>query len=187
MQNYDVEVVRKSVKHLRMRVIDCEAGNAVAVPNSARFRIVVSAPKSRILVSDAKVQEFVQKNAQWVKKQISKMLSKPQIRRVTDQQLLDEAMELISHWQKCMGVQAQDVKLRKMKTRWGVCNVQTGKITFNSELAKYPYDALEYVAIHELSHLAVRPKRGEGPHSARFWENVAKYMPDYKRRRALLK
>ncbi len=66
------------------------------------------------------------------------------------------------------------LRLRKMKTRWGVCNTKTKVITLNTELLKYSEDCLEYVVIHELSHL-IHPN-----HSKAFWAVVAKYCPNYK-------
>ena len=46
---------------------------------------------------------------------------------------------------------------------------------------QYPDDAIDYVVVHELAHVL------HHDHSDRFWSTVARYMPDYKRRRALLK
>ncbi len=66
------------------------------------------------------------------------------------------------------------LKIRKMKTRWGVCNTKTKQITLNSELINYSIDCLDYVIVHELSHLI------EGNHSKKFWSIVEKYYPDYK-------
>ena len=73
------------------------------------------------------------------------------------------------------------LRLRKMKTRWGVCNTKDLVITLNTELYKYPSICLEYVVIHELSHLI------EPNHSKNFWKIVEEYMPNYKKVKALLK
>ena len=66
------------------------------------------------------------------------------------------------------------LKLRKMKTRWGVCNRRDDSITLNTRLLEYDTKYLDYVIIHELSHLV------HFDHSKEFWEVVAKYCPDYK-------
>lgn len=73
------------------------------------------------------------------------------------------------------------LKIRKMKTRWGVCNKRDDSITLNSNLMKYDVSALEYVVVHELSHFV------HFDHSKQFWETVKKYYPNYKRSIALLK
>lgn len=66
------------------------------------------------------------------------------------------------------------VKIRSMKSRWGVCNTKTHNITLNKELYKYDIIYLDYVCIHELSHL-VHPN-----HSKSFWSVVSEYCPNYK-------
>ena len=73
------------------------------------------------------------------------------------------------------------LKIRKMKTRWGVNNVTQKIITLNSELLKKEPHLLDYVIIHELCHFY------EANHSKRFWEHVSEYYPDYKKARKELK
>lgn len=73
------------------------------------------------------------------------------------------------------------LKIRKMKTRWGVCNTRTKTITLNLELFRYDMECLDYVVIHELSHLLV-PN-----HSRAFWSVVEKYCPNYKEIKKKLK
>ena len=74
-----------------------------------------------------------------------------------------------------------DLKIRKMKTRWGVCNRGNNTITLNSELLKKDLDLLDYVIIHELCHFY------EANHSERFWSWVSKYYPKYKEARKRLR
>lgn len=73
------------------------------------------------------------------------------------------------------------LKIRKMKTRWGVCNRKNISITLNSELIKYNLDCIDYVIIHELSHFVCFD------HSKNFWNIVFKYFPNYKKVRKILK
>lgn len=73
------------------------------------------------------------------------------------------------------------LKLRKMKTRWGVCNRRDNSVTLNTELLRYDLEKLDYVIVHELAHFV------EFNHSASFWEVVSKYCKDYKRIRKELK
>ena len=74
-----------------------------------------------------------------------------------------------------------NLKIRKMKTRWGVCNTKNHNITLNSELYKYDIECLDYVIVHELSHFI------EANHSTNFWLQVSKYCPNYKEIRKKLK
>lgn len=73
------------------------------------------------------------------------------------------------------------LRIRKMKTRWGVCNRKDIKITLNSELIKYGFEEIDYVIIHELAHLVVFN------HSKDFWNVVSKYCKNYKEIRKRLK
>lgn len=72
------------------------------------------------------------------------------------------------------------LKIRNMKTRWGVCN-KKGYITLNLNLIKYSIKEIDYVIVHELSHYV------HFNHSKDFWNLVLKYCPDYKVCRKALK
>lgn len=74
-----------------------------------------------------------------------------------------------------------NLKIRNMKTRWGVCNRKTKTITLNSNLMKYSVDKLDYVIIHELSHFI------HFDHSSNFWNLVSKYCKNYKKIRKELR
>ena len=71
--------------------------------------------------------------------------------------------------------------IRKMKTRWGVCNVKTKRVTLNLELIKKDLKYLDYVIVHELSHLLY------ANHSKEFWKCVEDNCPNYKKIRKELK
>lgn len=74
-----------------------------------------------------------------------------------------------------------NLKIRKMRTRWGVCNIKNHNVTLNYNLYKYDIECLDYVIIHELSHF-IFPN-----HSKNFWQQVSKYCPNYKEIRRKLK
>lgn len=74
-----------------------------------------------------------------------------------------------------------ELKIRKMKSRWGVCNIRTKVITLNLELIKRDTKYLDYVIVHELSHLI------HGDHSPAFWKLVGENMPEYKKFREEMK
>jgi predicted metal-dependent hydrolase len=73
------------------------------------------------------------------------------------------------------------LKIRTMKTRWGVCNIRDNSVTLNSKLIEYDIDKLDYVIIHELSHFI------HFNHSKAFWNQVSIYSPNYKQIRKELK
>ena len=72
------------------------------------------------------------------------------------------------------------LRIRKMKTRWGVCNFTKKIITLNSELITKDISLIDYVIIHELCHFKHQN------HSPLFWQEVEKYYPYYKKARKML-
>jgi predicted metal-dependent hydrolase len=84
---------------------------------------------------------------------------------------------VLEKWQPKLGVRVPKWNIRRMKTKWGSCNRETGHIWFNVELAKKHPDSLEYLAVHEMTHLL---ERGHGD---RFAKLMDKHMPDWKARR----
>jgi hypothetical protein len=79
------------------------------------------------------------------------------------------------------GFSMGQVRFRKQESRWGSCSGRTRNIQISHRLRGGPHELLEYVLIHEISHL------GELNHSARFWALVARACPDWQARRALLR
>ena len=73
------------------------------------------------------------------------------------------------------------LRVRVMKTRWGVCNRKNLTVTINSLLIRYDVEKIDYVIIHELSHLV------HFNHSTAFWNTVSKYCPKYKQIRKELR
>ena len=69
------------------------------------------------------------------------------------------------------------LRVRKMKTRWGVCNRGNNTVTLNSELLKKDVRLIDYVVVHELSHFK------EANHSDKFWYEVSLRYPNYKEAR----
>ncbi len=72
------------------------------------------------------------------------------------------------------------LSLRKMKTLWGSCNPTKNKITLNTALMRYSPRYIEYVVLHELTHLLYIH------HDADFYHFLSVHMPDWKERRAEL-
>ena len=73
------------------------------------------------------------------------------------------------------------LRIRKMTTRWGVCNIKTHYITLNLELIKRDIKYLDYVAVHELTHLVY------ANHSKYFWDLVEENLPGHKKYRKEMK
>jgi len=88
---------------------------------------------------------------------------------------------LLNHWQVAIGKQAAEWGIKKMKTKWGSCNIYQRRIWLNLELAKKPIECLEYVLVHELVHLLERH------HNDRFNAYMTHYLPQWQRCHDILK
>lgn len=74
-----------------------------------------------------------------------------------------------------------NLRIRKMTSRWGVCNTKLKTVTLNLELIKRDTKYLDYVIVHELSHLVY------ANHSKDFWNVVSENISDYKKYRKEMK
>ncbi len=90
------------------------------------------------------------------------------------------APDFIDKWSKKTGITISDWQIRKMKTKWGSCNIEEGNIRLNLDLAKKPLLCLEYIILHELLHFKERQ------HNDRFKALLDTHMPDWRSRRELL-
>lgn len=95
-------------------------------------------------------------------------------------QLKDQLKKLIPVWQQRIGVDLSDWQIKKMKTKWGSCNIDAQRIWLNLELAKKSPECLEYVLVHELIHFLERR------HTEYFRAQMDKFLPNWQERRELL-
>lgn len=96
------------------------------------------------------------------------------------QQLRNMVPDLIAKWEPRLGVKIANWGVRRMKTKWGSCNIEAQRIWLNTELARTPETCLEYVVVHEMVHLLERH------HSDRFRELLDTHFPRWKNLRSLL-
>ncbi|MCC5915862.1 MAG: M48 family metallopeptidase [Cryomorphaceae bacterium] len=89
-------------------------------------------------------------------------------------QLKAEIPLLLAKWEKRMGVTANDWGVKRMRTKWGACNIDDKRIWLNLELAKKPRIHLEYIIVHELVHLLERH------HNDRFVAYMDEFMPKWR-------
>lgn len=87
---------------------------------------------------------------------------------------------LINKWEPKLGVKVTAYFLQRMKTKWGSCNHKAGHIRLNTELVKKPKDLVEYVVVHEMTHLI------EPTHSDKFISVLTEQYPAWRDARAEL-
>jgi len=206
-----VEVVRKRIKNLHLRILAPQGQVRVTVP---------------LRVDDQAVRQLVMAKFDWIKAKQVEIIARPQprprqmisgetldflgqayrlniiehqganrveltaqsldlyVRPATDlarraalldqwyrRQLKSWIPPLLARWQPVIGVHVAAWGVKKMKTRWGSCNIRARRIWLNLELAKKPFACVEYVLVHELVHLL------EPSHNARFKELMHQFLP----------
>ena len=80
----------------------------------------------------------------------------------------------LAKWEPKVGVRVGEVRIKKMKTRWGSCNKNARRIWLNLELAKKQASCLKYIVVHEMVHLIERS------HNDRFWDLMDSHMPQWR-------
>jgi predicted metal-dependent hydrolase len=75
-------------------------------------------------------------------------------------QLRERAEAVLDKWAKHLNVGLSGFYIQRMKTKWGSSNPARRTVRLNLELAKFPPDCLDYVALHEIAHFVV-PDHGE--------------------------
>ena len=81
--------------------------------------------------------------------------------------------ERVKRYAKTMGVAPQEVKMSEAKARWGSCS-SLNNLNFAWRLILCPLSAIDYVVVHELSHITYKN------HSSAFWSRVKTVLPHYK-------
>jgi len=81
---------------------------------------------------------------------------------------------LVAKWERIMGGQVAEWGIKRMKTKWGTCNIEARRIWLNLELAKKSSRCLEFIVVHEMVHLLERH------HNERFLEYMNKFMPQWR-------
>lgn len=88
--------------------------------------------------------------------------------------LQQQIADLITKWEKRMKVEVSGYGIKKMKTKWGTCNIEAKRIWVNLELAKKPQACLEYIVVHEMVHLLERH------HNDVFIAYMDKFLPQWR-------
>lgn len=108
---------------------------------------------------------------------------KNKLTKYINEEICNIFLERLNYWHQVFEekIPNPNLKIRKMTTRWGVCNIKNHNVTLNYNLSQYDISCLDYVIVHELSHF-IHPN-----HSKEFWTLVEKYYPKYKECRKKLK
>ncbi|MEX2232325.1 MAG: SprT family zinc-dependent metalloprotease [Cyclobacteriaceae bacterium] len=136
-------------KRYLLKVVEKSAVPCVSISN--KFIVVQARPGA----TPAKRQEILE---QWYRGQLKEVI-----------------FPLIDKWEKTIGVKSASWSVRKMRTKWGTCNTDLKRISFNLELVKKPIECVQFVVVHELVHLLERR------HNATFLGYLDKYLSNWQR------
>lgn len=167
--DFVVHIERKPNKNLYLRV-ESDGSVKATVPTRT---------------AEATIIRFVEERADWLHKQ---QLRQQNIAEKNEIMLTDAHRDYlkavlpprIAYWEDKLGVTVKEWRIRKMKTRWGTCNYREGRVWFALMLALQPLDLIDYIVLHELTHLI------EPSHNKRFQVILCQHMPDWKDRRKRL-
>ena len=152
----------------------------MSVEVSKEGEVLVRAP---LRMPEWEIRRFLTEKEAWILSHVEKMkarqketaperlLTKEEIRKLAESALQD-IPERVRRFAPLVGVTYGGITVRNQKTRWGSCSAK-GNLNFNCLLMLSPPEVRDYVVVHELCH------RLEMNHSARFWAEVARVLPDY--------
>ena len=96
--------------------------------------------------------------------------------------LEQQITRLLPIWKRRLNIERETpLHFQKMKSRWGSCQTQSGRLCFNTRLAEYPTELIEYVLVHELTHL------DEPSHNKVFYALMDQRLPGWKKYRKALR
>ncbi len=90
------------------------------------------------------------------------------------QQIKEMIPPLIRKWEDITGIEVAEWGVKQMKTKWGSCNPKARRIWMNLELIKKPVQCLEYIIVHEMTHILERR------HNDRFAFLMDGFMPQWR-------
>lgn len=135
------------------------------LPNSDEFRLLGKAYKLKF---DENIKNI---------KIVDKEIWTPSLKRL-EKYKKDEAKKifygLIEKFRPFVGKDINRIVIRNMQTRWGSCNSRKGYINLNLNLIEKPIELIEYVVLHELTHL-IYPH-----HKKSFYDFIASIMPNFR-------
>lgn len=172
-QGIAYQLTRKPVKNLNLRIHRDGSVYVSAHPKISLAQIDAFVGKHQAYIRQA--QQRIAEKAEQIRR-LPPQEYRPEDCRAYFSRLLAEQYPLVQP----LGVAMPQLKIRKMKSRWGSCHSQKGVITLNSQLMAAPQPCVEYVILHELCHF-LQPN-----HSQRFYALLSRIMPDWAERKKLL-
>ena len=94
---------------------------------------------------------------------------------------LDKALSIFNYYNHYVFKRATHIEFKNMASKYGYCDIKNNRIVLSIRVVSLPTDLIEYIVVHEFCHFAY------GNHQKEFYNEVGKYLKDYKNRIILLK
>jgi hypothetical protein len=144
--------------------------------------VVVYAPHG---IGERVLADILRQRQAWINKKLDKLKERQSEPKAHFDGDRSEAARLIQErvaiYSEKLQLFPKKVIIKNQRQRWGSCSARTGSLNINWRLVMAPPEVLDYVVVHELSHIK-HPN-----HSRSFWSLVAQFIPDYKTRRKWLR
>lgn len=169
LEDFSYEIVRSDRKTLALHLL----------PDG---RVQVRAPRR---VSETQIAHFVEQHRGWIEKRQPGVLARNEKLKAQDADALAQKAKAylpgrVAHYAEKMGVRPKGVRITSAKKRFGSCSSEN-MLNFSCYLMLEDAPQIDYVVVHELAH--IRHKN----HSAAFYAEIEKILPDYRVRERVLK
>ncbi|WEV69395.1 SprT family zinc-dependent metalloprotease [Bifidobacterium sp. ESL0775] len=168
VDDLEISVTRKTMRNMYLRI------------KPPTGKIEVTAPAR---ISDAEIVGFVRERRSWIERQRKRVEEKAaspafewtdERKRAAQANIHAQLPALLERWVPVIGRRPTHITLRLMTSRWGSCTPKTGRIRLNLQLGLMDPRFLEYVLVHEMTHLWAN---GHGPE---FQRRMGEYLPDWR-------
>ena len=157
----------------------------LAIEITRDARLVVRAP---LRCSQARIEQFLAEKQAWITLHLQKMQQRrenhpeptPEEEALLRKKARNLLPGLVNRYAVQMDVQPAGITITGARTRFGSCSPKN-RLSFSFRLMDYPMEAIEYVVVHELAHILHKN------HSAAFYAEIEKVLPDWRTRNRLLK
>jgi len=164
----EYKVIRSNRKTLGLSIV-----NGELIVRATRF------------TTEKEIQQFIEKNSKWIERNLKKQQEKIDKANSLEAISEDDILKLkklakeyipkrVAYFAPIVGVSYGNITIRVQKTLWGSCTSR-GNLSFNCLLMMTPNEVIDSVVVHELCH------RKEMNHSKKFYQEVLKVFPEYRK------
>lgn len=169
---YEYRIIRSSRRTLALEISD-------------DLKLIIRAPHR---CSMPYIESFVSKHTGWIDTHMAKQRQRYENKRIISDEEMEALLKkakseippIVNKYAELMGIKPTGIKITHAQKRFGSCSAKNS-LCFSLKLMLYPQEAIEYVVVHELSHIVHKN------HGKEFYALIESVIPEYKEMEALLK